>query len=115
MNCGQIPALGACAELTRVSIIQDHLAVARVHPCLTDSLQAKLDPAAWLQLRQSELKAVLLIPEGHLLCDVVCAVEIEGGQEEVRVLVVLRAVPGQRDAAAAPGRHLEVLGNTWIW
>lgn len=55
------------------------------------------------------------MPEGHLLCDMVCTVEVEDGQEEERVPAVLGAVPGQRYAAAVPGRHLKVLGNIWVW
>lgn len=99
------------AGLTRVSIIQDHLAIAGLHPCLTNRLQAKLNPAARLQLRQDE--GALIDPQGHLLCDVVCSVEVEGGEEEEGEL--LRAVPGQRYAAAVPWRHLKVFGNVWVW
>lgn len=91
-----------CTGLTRVSIIQDHLAVAGVHPRLANRLQAKLNPAAWLQVRQDEHGVVLVVPVGHLLCDVVCAIEVEGCEEEEGDLAVVRGGPGQSDAAAVP-------------
>lgn len=91
-----------CTGLTRVSIVQHHLAVAGLHPCLADGLQAKLNPAARLQARQDEHKVVLLVPQGHLLCDVVRSIEVEGGEEEEGKLAVVRGGPGQRYAAAVP-------------
>lgn len=90
------------AKLTRVSIVQDHLAEAGLPPCLANRLQAKLYPCARLQVGQDEHKAVLLVPQGHLLSDVVGSVEEEGREEEEGEPAVLRAVPGQRYAAAVP-------------
>lgn len=101
------------AGLTRVSIVQDHLAVAGLHPRLANRLQAKLNPDAGLQVRQGEHRVVLLVPKEHLFRDVVCAVEVEGGEEEGGEL--LGAVPGQRYAAAVPRRHLKVFGKVWVW
>ena len=89
-------------KFTRVSIIQDHPAVAGLRPRPAHRLQAESNPCAGLQVEQGEREAVLPVPEGHLLLDVVCPVEVEHGQEEERVLLVLRAVPGQRYAAAVP-------------
>lgn len=86
----------SCAGLTRVSIVQDHLAVAGLHPRLANRLQAKLYPTAGLQVKQDEHGVVLLVPEEHLLCDVVCTIEVEGSEEEEGELAVLRTVPGQR-------------------
>ncbi len=84
------------AGLTRVSIVQDHLAVAGLHPCLANRLQAKLNPTTGRQVIQDEHKVLLLVPKEHLLCDVVCTIEVEGGEEEEGELAVLRTVPGQR-------------------
>lgn len=88
--------------LTRVSSVQDHLAEAGLHPCLANSLQAKSNPAAGPQVRQGQHVVVLLVPQGHLLCDVVCSIEVEGGEEEEGKLAVLGGGPGQRYAAAVP-------------
>ena len=84
------------AGLTRVSIVQDHLAEAGLHPCLANRLQAKLNPRAGLQVRQGEHKVILVVPRAHLLCDVVCTVEVGGREEVGGELAVLGAVPGQR-------------------
>lgn len=100
--------------LTRVTVVQDHLAEAALQPRQANRLQAKLDPAAGLQVGQSEHKGVLLVPHGHLPYDMVCTIEVKDGEKEQGVLEVLRAAPGQRHAATVPGRHLKVLGNVWI-
>lgn len=91
-----------CAELTRVSVIQDHLAVEGLHPRLANRLQAKLNPAARLQVRQDEHRVVLFVPVGHFLCDVVCPIEVEGSEEGEGEVAVVRGGPGQSDAAAVP-------------
>jgi len=101
------------AGLTRVSIVETHPAVAGLHPRLANRLQAKLNPGAGLQVRQDECKVVLLLQGEHLLRHVVGSVEVEHGEEEGGELV--GAVPGQRDAAAAPRRHLKVRGRVWVW
>lgn len=103
------------AGLTGVSIVQDHLAVAGLHPGLANCLQAEPNPGAGLQVRQDEHEVAPLVPQGHLLCDMVCSIEVEGGEEEEGELAVLRTVPGQRYAAAVPRRHLKVPGDVWVW
>lgn len=90
------------AALTRVSIAQDHLAVAGLYPCLANRLQAKLNPAAGLQVGHGEHKVVFLVPQGHFLCEVVGLIEVEDSEEEEGELAVLGAVPGQGYAAAVP-------------
>ena len=103
------------AGLTGVSIVQDHLAVAGLRPGPANCLQAKPNPGAGLQVRQDEHQIARLVPQGHLLCDVVRSIEVEGGEEEEGELAVLRTFPGQRYAAAVPRRHLKVLGGVWVW
>ena len=108
-------SMSTYAEFTWVSIVQNHFTVAWVHPCLAHSLQAKFNPAAGLQVRQGELKVVSLVPQRHLFNDVVCTVEVEGGEEEEGEFAILGAVPGQWYAAAVPRSYLKVLGNIWVW
>lgn len=104
-----------CWGLTRVSSIHDHVAEARIHPFLANSLQAKLDSAAGLQVGQGKYKVVFIVPKWHFLYDVACSIEVESGQEEERILVVVRGGPSQRYAAAVPWCHPKVLGNFWVW
>lgn len=68
--------------LTRISFVQNYLAVAGFQSCLADSLQAELDAAAGLQVRQGELKRVVPEPQADLVPDVVCAVQVEDCEEE---------------------------------
>lgn len=85
--------------LTRVPVIHDHRAVVCLNPSLTNRLQPKLHPPAGFQVRQGEDKVVFFVPPGLLLCDVVSAIEEEGGEEEEGVFAVFRTLPGHRYSA----------------
>ena len=72
------------------------------HPCLANSLQAKLNPVAGLDVRQDERHVFPPVPYRHLLYDVVCSIKVECSEEKEGKFVVLRGGPGQRYAAAVP-------------
>lgn len=78
----------------------DHAAVVGIHPFLANSLQAKLYSAAGRQVGNGHFQIGFVVPNRLFVDDVVCSVEIEGGQEEV--LVVARVAPSQRHTAAVP-------------
>lgn len=102
-----------CWSLTRVSMVLDHAAVVGIHPFLANSLQAKFDSAADRQVWHSQFQIRFFVPNGLFVDDVVCSVEIECSQEEVRV--VTRVAPSQRHTAAVPWCHNKVLGDFRVW
>ena len=100
-------------SLTRVAIDLLHAAVAHGGPDLADRLQAQVDAAARLQVRQCE--AVPVRPEADLLQHASVGVQVEGSEQELGIGVVLRTLPRHRDTAAVPRRDPEEPGLPGTW
>lgn len=102
-------------DLTSIPVDEDHSAVASLRSRLAHRLQAKLHPATGWQVRLREHKGVQCVPEGPLLQDMVGAIEVEDRDKEEGELAVVGTVPGHRDTAAVPQRHLEMSWDFWVW